>query len=272
MPLIVMCGCPCSGKTFYANEIKKYYESKNYIINLINEESLNVDKSQIYLNNINEKNHRSLLKSEVEKKINNKTITIIDSLNYIKGSRYEFFCMVRNCKTTHCVIYIKSTLEKCLENNKKNNNYSNEILKDLFCRMEEPIQNNRWDCPLYVLYENDSIPFDNINISLFEGKKLKDPISTKPEFVFDSNFLFNLDKNCQEIVNEILNKQDENFGDIILNIDENKFVNINKKFTPIQLKKIKLEFIKISKSHPPNNEKEIRKNFIEYIQTIQSRF
>ena len=39
--------------------------------------------------------------------------------------------------------------------------------------MEEPIQNNRWDYPLYVLYENDSIPFDNINISLFEGKKLK---------------------------------------------------------------------------------------------------
>ena len=198
-----MCGCPCSGKTFYANEIKKYYENKNYIINLINEESLNVDKSQIYLNNINEKNHRSLLKSEVEKKINNKTITIIDSLNYIKGSRYEFFCMVRNCKTTHCVIYIKSTLEKCLENNKKNNNYSNEILKDLFCRMEEPIQNNRWDCPLYVLYENDSIPFDNINISLFEGKKLKDPISTKPEFVFD--VFYRLKEDVEDINDPILN-------------------------------------------------------------------
>ena len=84
------------------------------------------------------------------------------------------------------------TLEKCLESNKKNNNYSNEILKDLFSRMEEPIQNNRWDYPLYVLYENDSIPFDNINISLFEGKKLKDPISTKPEFVFDSGLQLTL--------------------------------------------------------------------------------
>ena len=84
------------------------------------------------------------------------------------------------------------TLEKCLESNKKNNNYSNEILIDLFSRMEEPIQNNRWDYPLYVLYENNSIPFDNINISLFEGKKLKDPISTKPEFVFDSGLQLTL--------------------------------------------------------------------------------
>ena len=36
-------------------KLRKYYESKNYIINLINEESLKVDKSQIYENNINEK-------------------------------------------------------------------------------------------------------------------------------------------------------------------------------------------------------------------------
>jgi protein KTI12 len=273
MPLIVMCGSPCSGKTFYANKIKKYYEDKKYIVNLINEENLNADKKEIYLNNINEKNHRSLLKSEVEKKINDKTITIIDSLNYIKGSRYEFFCMVRNSKTSHCVIYVKATLEECLENNKKMNNiYSIDILKDLYSRMEEPIQNNRWDCPLYTLYSDDTIPFENINISLFEGKKLKEPISTKPDYVFDTNFLFNLDKNCQEIINEILNKQDEDIGEIILNCSEDKYITINKKFTPIQLKKIKLEFIKISKSHPPKNEKEMRKNFIEYIQTIQSRY
>jgi hypothetical protein len=122
------------------------------------------------------------------------------------------------------------------------------------------------------LYENDSVPFDDVNISLFEGKKLKDPVSTKPDFVFDSNFLFNLDKNCQEIVSEILRKQDENLGEISLNVDDDNFVCIHKKFTPVQLKKIKSEFIKISKSHPPKNEKEIRKNFVEYIQTIQSRF
>ena len=41
--------------------------------------------------------------------------------------------MIRNYKTNHCVIYIKLIIEKCLEN-KKNNNYFNEIL--LFCRIE----------------------------------------------------------------------------------------------------------------------------------------
>ena len=274
MPLIVLCGNPCCGKTTVATKLKQYFETqKNMVVNLINEESLGVNKNECYKDSLNEKNLRSQLRSEVEKNISDKTITIVDTLNYMKGSRYEYYCFVRNSKTRHCVIYIKSTLEKCLENNKLiNEPYNEDLLKDLFSRFEEPIQSNRWDCPLYTIYPGEEAPYDDLCISLFEGKKARDPVSTKAELVFDTNYLFNLDKTCNDIINNILHQQDQNSGDTILNINNSDAIYLNKKFTPIQLKKIKLEFIKISKNHPPKNKDETIKYFSEYVKTIQDRY
>lgn len=63
-------------------------------------------------------------------------------------------------------------MEKCLENNKLTKDpYTEDLLKDLFSRLEEPIQSNRWDCPLYTIYPGEEPPYDDICISLFEGKK-----------------------------------------------------------------------------------------------------
>lgn len=270
-----MCGGPSSGKTTFANKLKAHFESKNQIVNLINEEALKVTKIDCYKDSTSEKLHRTHIKSEVEKNISDKTITIVDTLNYIKGTRYELYCLVRNCKTRHCVIYVKATLDKCLENNMINKEYDVSLLKDLYSRMEEPIQSNRWDCPMYTLYPDDEIPFDDINISLFEGKKPRDPVSTKPDLTFDTNFLSQLDKNCQDVINDILNQQDLGLGDTIIKYTDNAkevVVYLNKKFTPIQLKKIKSEFIKISKVHPPKDKDETIKNFVEYIVTVQDRY
>ena len=64
MPLIVICGNPCCGKTTVANKLKEYFEKqKNLVVNLINEESLNVDKNECYKDSLNEKNHRSHIRS-----------------------------------------------------------------------------------------------------------------------------------------------------------------------------------------------------------------
>ena len=146
-------------------------------------------------------------------------------------------------------------------------------MKDLYSRMEEPIQSNRWDCPLYQMYEGDEVPFNDLDISLFEGKKAKDPISTKPDLVFDSNYLFNLDAACQKIVQQILQQQDEAGpgADTLLKISDEESVFLTKKFTPVQLKKIKMEFVKISKSHPPKDEGETKRNFVEYLKVVQDR-
>ena len=48
MPLIVLTGLPCSGKTILAIMLKVYLESKSMEVEIVNEESLNIDKNVGY--------------------------------------------------------------------------------------------------------------------------------------------------------------------------------------------------------------------------------
>lgn len=63
---------------------------------------------------------RGKIKFEVEKNLVNGVIVIADSLNYIKGYRYQMFCIAREVKTTYCVIYCNTDADKCREFNARN--------------------------------------------------------------------------------------------------------------------------------------------------------
>jgi len=59
-------------------------------------------KNEAYKDMISEKMTRGYLKSNVEKLIQAGQIVIFDSMNYIKGFRYELYCLARAAKTTNC--------------------------------------------------------------------------------------------------------------------------------------------------------------------------
>jgi len=86
-----------------------------------------------------EKMARSKLRSNCQKYMDKDTIVILDSMNYIKGFRYELFCLMRSFKTTYCVIYCNTKVEKAREFHKNNpNGMSEELFEDYCKRMEEP--------------------------------------------------------------------------------------------------------------------------------------
>ena len=77
-----------------------------------------------------EKELRANLKSEVQKLMSKEDIVILDSSNYIKGYRYELFCILKLCQTTQCVIFANTTFEDCLDYNSKRpdeEKYTNEV-------------------------------------------------------------------------------------------------------------------------------------------------
>lgn len=162
MPLIVICGNPCNGKTTFANHLYSYIKEKkeHAVVELINEEALKIAKREGYKNAACEKITRGALKSEVDHKLNSESFVIIDSTNYIKGFRYELFCSARTFRTQYCVVWVEcadslsndwNTARQELHNEIA---YEVEILEDLRRRFEAPNCSNRWDNPLFKVNMN----------------------------------------------------------------------------------------------------------------------
>jgi len=121
MPLVILSGLPTSGKTTRAQELKTFFEtrlvaqaqdesstvkSKDYRIHVVNDESLNLNKHTSYNTAADEKKARGALMSAVERLLSKDDIVIVDSLNYIKGFRYQLYCIARAIGTPHCVVSI----------------------------------------------------------------------------------------------------------------------------------------------------------------------
>lgn len=139
MPFVMLCGLPSSGKTHYANLIKKYLtetcqknvvsltdsmycQDKNSVYmgmkpcHIHSSLSLSCNISLLILDSNKEKELRASLKSDVQKLMSKEDIVILDSLNYIKGYRYELFCVSKLCQTPQCVVslYIVSIFKLIL--------------------------------------------------------------------------------------------------------------------------------------------------------------
>uniref|UniRef100_A0A3B4BI96 Protein KTI12 homolog n=1 Tax=Periophthalmus magnuspinnatus TaxID=409849 RepID=A0A3B4BI96_9GOBI len=107
MPLLIMCGFPCSGKTQRTKQLKLYLEQNcERKIHVVGDEALGLDRNSVYENSQKEKDARGALKAEVERKVNKDDVVILDSLNYIKGYRYELFCLIKHTQTPHCLVII----------------------------------------------------------------------------------------------------------------------------------------------------------------------
>lgn len=163
MPLIIICGYPCCGKTIFAKYLASKLAPNN--VTIINEESESLSKREGYKSSFAEKNTRSVIKSALNMAINAKSYVIVDSINYIKGYRYELYCITRSLQTPHCVCWIESNEESStiwnkLRVDRNEDSYDEEILKDLRLRFESPNEKNRWDCPLFRIFIPDTETLD----------------------------------------------------------------------------------------------------------------
>ena len=108
MPLITVCGNPATGKTTFAQKLAVYLRKRGIEnVEVINEESLGLSKRECYASSFAEKKIRGSLKGAVDHRLSADRWIIVDSLNYIKGFRYELFCTARSSRTPHCVVWVE---------------------------------------------------------------------------------------------------------------------------------------------------------------------
>ncbi|KAF5842848.1 chromatin associated protein KTI12-domain-containing protein [Dunaliella salina] len=154
MPLVVITGQPCSGKSTVAAQLMQVLQARGIsTCNLVDEPSLHLPRNAAYKDVPSEKNTRALLKSTVERCIGRKGVTILDSINNIKGFRYELWCIAKAAGTRYCMVHVDTPVEQCKAWNAARNGdkYSDTIFDDLACRYERPDARNRWDAPLFTI-------------------------------------------------------------------------------------------------------------------------
>jgi len=276
MPLIILCGLPSSGKTRRVGEFIAYI-TQNYPdrqVSVVSEESENIygqrSKSAVYNDAKAEKEVRSTLKSAVLRVLSKEGVVILDSLNYIKGFRYELYCASKSAHTTHCVLFCDTSLDTAREWNQIRNQkeqYEAEVLEALFVRFELPNGSNRWDSPLFRVQPSDVLPCRDIAAAVFDRKPPPPNLSTLTQPLEASNFLFDLDRRTQEVVKEVFQAQQGACQGDALHISGSaeNFIIKNRMLQLPELRKWRQQFLTYSKMHPPDNAEKIPTLFVQYL-------
>lgn len=292
MALVVICGQPCSGKStaaLYLAEALKDTESKP-TVRVIDETSFHLDRNQSYADMTAEKNLRGVLRSEVDRSLSKDNIIIVDSLNSIKGYRYELWCLARAAGIRYCVLYCDVEDTHCRKWNEERREkgeaaYNDKIFEDLLRRFERPERRNRWDSPLFELWPfRDGIEKSSLAILdavLYLTKKvdsksqdikiLQPTIATQSARFSEANSLYEMDRATQEVMNAIVEAQSRgpvngiSLGHGLPNINISRSVGLP------ELRRLRRTFIKLtgqsslSGPPPPSDAESAKRMFVDYL-------
>ncbi|XP_066232357.1 protein KTI12 homolog [Saccopteryx leptura] len=106
MPLVVFCGLPYSGKSSRAEELRQVLANEGRAVYVVDDATvLGAEDATVYGDSAREKALRGALRAAVERRLSRHDVVILDSLNYIKGFRYELYCLARAARTPLCLVY-----------------------------------------------------------------------------------------------------------------------------------------------------------------------
>lgn len=273
MPLLIITGYPSSGKTTRARKLTahftaKYPEKKVIVVN--DEQFTGFDREKIYSSSHNEKNHRAYLKSETQKYLNKDTLVIIDALNYIKGYRYELFCVTKSAQTPHAVLWCDVSREKVLELNcskPEAERYPETLVSELVMRYEEPNGQARWDSPLFIVQVDGEVDTDQLDAALFKSKAPPPNMSTVAQPLQPTNFMYELDKVTSEVVKHIITSQRESMPGDKIKVPGAGEIYLGKHCTMAELNKIRRQFVSYMKMNPTSDCSKLSAMFLQYMQT-----
>ncbi|KAG8682931.1 hypothetical protein FRC11_014160 [Ceratobasidium sp. 423] len=218
MALITVSGFPSSGKTRRTDQLKAYLEqrlqennteeTKGWKVSVLSDKVLNIPRSS-YDESRLEKPARSALLSAIVRDLSKNTILIVDSLNYIKGFRYQMYCAAREVGVRVATVFVVATPDLCKEwNQKREDRYSDATFDNLIQRYEEPNSMVRWDAPLFTIpWSDETIPGEDIWRAITLGDKRPANQAVASIVKPPSDALQVLDQTTASIVGAIMSAQ-----------------------------------------------------------------
>ncbi|XP_050373536.1 protein KTI12 homolog [Argentina anserina] len=295
MALVVICGQPCSGKSMAAACLAEALKESgsSHTVRVIDETSFHLDRNQSYANMPAEKNLRGVLRSEVDRSVSGDSIIIVDSLNSIKGYRYELWCLARAAGIRYCVLYCDADETHCKKWNEERSEkgedaYNDKIFEDLVRRFETPDRRNRWDSPLFELWPHregivgssaailDAILYltKKVDSKTRDVKTLQPTIATQNTRFSEANSLYELDRATQEVSNAIVEAQSQALGGPLNGVSVGQGlppINISRPVGLPELRSLRRTFIKLtgqtslSGRPPPSDADSAKRMFVDYL-------
>ncbi|KAI9473055.1 kti12, chromatin associated [Coemansia sp. RSA 989] len=279
MPLVMMTGFPSSGKSTRALELKRLFEERlarpenqhrKISVQIVSDETLGVDHSA-YAKASDEKMARSSLMSTIERILSPDCIVIADTPNYIKGLRYQLYCIARELQSTHCVLYCALPVEEArrINNARGDQAYSPELFEDMVMRYEEPNSAARWDRPLFTVIQNDpndKLPMDSIWDALVERRAPPPTFATAPKPVAETNYLFELDQKTLEIITALMDAQNSGvpMSHVVVPGTTEKVEMPGRTLSLSELRRQRIQFTKLNRQAPLQIDK-IAELFVKYL-------
>lgn len=270
MPLVVMCGYPCSGKSELASQLKEHLEqSWDCKTHIVADDYEKLPRNDCYASSSQEKQARSALKAAAERLLNTTDVVVLDSLNYIKGYRYELYCVVRQLRTVHCVVQCATTAEQCAlwnETRQEEKRYSEETLTALVQRFEAPDSRNRWDSPLFVWAPGQPLPLEEVAKSVLTQAPKPPKQSTQSQPLSFVDFMQELDQGTKSIVSHLMEHQRAVAPPCQVPVpSSSEPASLHRSVTLAELTRLRRQFISYTKLHPTQNPKEIPTLFVQYL-------
>ncbi|KAI9199353.1 chromatin associated protein KTI12 [Polychytrium aggregatum] len=307
MPLVIFCGYPSSGKTTRALELQSYLErfladlaandgvlpeqfqtpahpKRNTEIPkmrpkvlLFNDNSFGLVRNEAYQSATEEKKTRGALMSAIERHLTKEDIVICDGMNYIKGFRYQLYCVARALGTPHCAVHCAVSKEQAdsWNNAREADSYDPALFEDLCSRFEEPDARNRWDAPLFTVLASDSFT-ERFGPDIIDAVVLRRPpqpnLSTVVKPSTETNYLYEMDKTTQEIVNALLEAQKGGWfgGDVVVPKTKVKVHISSKGVTLSELRRLRRQFQGLNKMHTQLDMEKVAEGFANYLNTMFS--
>ena len=231
MPLVILCGPPKCGKSAFAGRLGAHLEQQGMKVVVVREEDLG-----------DEKKSRAALLAGTERSVRKDVVVIADGTNYIKGFRYQLYCLARAQSTPHAVVYFVCEAEwDC---------------------MEEPNAQNRWDSPLFLMNQEvtEAEVFGDI-LSALRAEVVKKPsLATQiPEKItaLTPEYLAGMERECQQVLQSLYPQLDQK----VMLVDGTR---IGRQYTLKELQGAQRQFMHLVKAHPVPLP-QIRALFVEYL-------
>ncbi|KAI8920500.1 chromatin associated protein KTI12 [Entophlyctis helioformis] len=304
MPLVTICGVPLSGKTTRATELASFLESyiqreqaflqqqvqqhgvsvRSKVI-VLNDESLRIDKRTGYADATEEKKSRGALLSAVERHLSKDDIVVCDGLNYIKGFRYQLYCVARALGTPTCTIHSAISVDAAKARNDTLATYETGLFDNLCSRFEEPDGRNRWDAPLFTLIPDDpslshlppqddagNQPLTPIQSQIIDAILLRKPpapnLSTVVKPLTETNYLHEMDKTTSAIIEAVADAQKNGLMGNVTVPKTKLQIRLPSRTIPLtELRRLRRQYTQLNKMHTQLSMDKVAEGFADYLNT-----